>query len=595
MSEPLGAVRIDFLANLAEFTRSIDFADKRNKKFGADAAKTFDALGKSARRLGTEMSLFVTAPIVGLAAAAVKAADPTGQLGKRLKTLGEEAQLALKPLGEELIKAFDRLEPMLREVVGAVAGLAEGFSMLPEPVKLATLGLTGALAVIGPLALGVASLSAALKGLSVSFLALQSSGALQLLGRAGAAGLVGAGTGWGLDALLSQPTYYAADGTPMGSGWQVLLNRPIGPSRPNLAGLGDSVATTGAAALQAGSYTALQQQARELRLSVRPLEVLARRMSELDDLISALEGTGEDRRVDFRRVSLPDDVIEDLRKTWTLELDPGAKDRKEAEARAKAISFEAFPERRIESERREIALLLQGGFIDAETAQQRLKQLDNELLNLNKSLKETFGDKMQKQIAGFATSAADSFTNFVFEGTAALDDLVEAWGRALTQMAVQTLIFQPLFDSLGKGIGGLFGGTDGGSSTPPVTDKKAHGGVYGPRGPIPFARGGVVRRPTLFPFARGIGLMGEAGPEAILPLTRVGKDLGVKASGGGVTINIIDQRSSGAPVETRETTSADGRRVIEVTVRDAVRRLIGSGQLDRLMGQTYGVRRRGNS
>jgi phage-related minor tail protein len=37
---------------------------------------------------------------------------------------------------------------------------------------------------------------------------------------------------------------------------------------------------------------------------------------------------------------------------------------------------------------------------------------------------------------------------------------------------------------------------------------------------IPFARGGVVSRPTVFPMARGAGLMGEAGPEAIMPLRR---------------------------------------------------------------------------
>jgi phage-related minor tail protein len=54
------------------------------------------------------------------------------------------------------------------------------------------------------------------------------------------------------------------------------------------------------------------------------------------------------------------------------------------------------------------------------------------------------------------------------------------------------------------------------------------------RGVVPFARGGIVDRPVLFPFARGVGLMGEAGPEAIMPLrrTRDGR-LGVEASGGG--------------------------------------------------------------
>lgn len=52
------------------------------------------------------------------------------------------------------------------------------------------------------------------------------------------------------------------------------------------------------------------------------------------------------------------------------------------------------------------------------------------------------------------------------------------------------------------------------------------------RGLVPFAKGGVVERPTAFPMRGGAGLMGEAGPEAIMPLTR-GADgrLGVRSAG----------------------------------------------------------------
>ena len=48
-----------------------------------------------------------------------------------------------------------------------------------------------------------------------------------------------------------------------------------------------------------------------------------------------------------------------------------------------------------------------------------------------------------------------------------------------------------------------------------------------------FADGGVVSGPVTFPMQGGSGLMGEAGPEAIMPLTRIGGKLGVRASGGG--------------------------------------------------------------
>lgn len=67
----------------------------------------------------------------------------------------------------------------------------------------------------------------------------------------------------------------------------------------------------------------------------------------------------------------------------------------------------------------------------------------------------------------------------------------------------------------------------------------ANGNVFAANGIVPYAMGGIVDRPTLFPFAKGIGLMGEAGPEAIMPLKR-GADgkLGVAGGGGGTTVNV---------------------------------------------------------
>ncbi len=57
---------------------------------------------------------------------------------------------------------------------------------------------------------------------------------------------------------------------------------------------------------------------------------------------------------------------------------------------------------------------------------------------------------------------------------------------------------------------------------------------------LPFARGGVVSGPTAFAMRGGTGLMGEAGPEAIMPLAR-GPDgrLGVRAGGGAGTVHVV--------------------------------------------------------
>ncbi len=90
---------------------------------------------------------------------------------------------------------------------------------------------------------------------------------------------------------------------------------------------------------------------------------------------------------------------------------------------------------------------------------------------------------------------------------------------------------QPVTSAIGSGIDALF-----------KSFGLAHGGVVAGGAVQPFAEGGVVAQPTLFPLARGLGLIGEAGAEAVLPLAR-GPDgtLGVKSGAAqpiAVTFNV---------------------------------------------------------
>ena len=85
-----------------------------------------------------------------------------------------------------------------------------------------------------------------------------------------------------------------------------------------------------------------------------------------------------------------------------------------------------------------------------------------------------------------------------------------------------------------------------------------------------FAMGGIVNQPTLFKYAHGTGLMGEAGPEAIMPLRRDGAgNLGV-INGGGGKVDVVVNNYSNQQATTKETTDSKGNRKIEVIVGDMV-------------------------
>lgn len=133
----------------------------------------------------------------------------------------------------------------------------------------------------------------------------------------------------------------------------------------------------------------------------------------------------------------------------------------------------------------------------------------------------------------------------------------EDWSKSvlasMQKIILNAMIVNSLQSSMGGGgfLGGLFGGSAGGStpsgsynSAASGLQLNAKGGAYASASLSAYSNS-IVRSPTYFAFAKGAGLMGEAGPEAIMPLTRSADgSLGVRvtgaqtASGGGGEIHI---------------------------------------------------------
>jgi lambda family phage tail tape measure protein len=162
-----------------------------------------------------------------------------------------------------------------------------------------------------------------------------------------------------------------------------------------------------------------------------------------------------------------------------------------------------------------------------------------------------FAGTTQEFMSGFNQQLESVWVNVAktgkIEWTSMIDFMIEETSRLLYQMASSSIV-NMLAGSAGNATGspgiwsGLINMMFGGSS-----GLYAKGGAfYGGREITAFASGGVVSSPTYFPMAGGrTGLMGEAGPEAVMPLRR-GRDgrLGVaSAGGGGDTIAVSLQTS----------------------------------------------------
>lgn len=214
---------------------------------------------------------------------------------------------------------------------------------------------------------------------------------------------------------------------------------------------------------------------------------------------------------------------------------------------------------------------------------ERIKELNKELQTLINPLSQiltaaeaigtTFSSSFTSVINGTATTQealASFFNNIANYFLDMAGKIIAKWiEMAILNTVLQLLPSGPKFGTSSavpalpglSGAGALSGGASIAGSTDWASQAggffsgfkmNAKGNAYAQNGIVPFAMGGIVNKPTLFKFANGgagnLGLMGEAGPEAIIPLKR-GSDGKLGVSGGGGTNVVVNVDASGSQVQ----------------------------------------------
>ena len=135
--------------------------------------------------------------------------------------------------------------------------------------------------------------------------------------------------------------------------------------------------------------------------------------------------------------------------------------------------------------------------------------------------------QQQEQLADYVANSMGDALMSVVDGTMSVKDAFKSMAADIIKELYRVLVVQQMVNAA-KGFMGFF----------------ADGGVISGGSQVQaYANGGVVGGPTTFPMAGGkTGLMGEAGPEAIMPLKRgANGKLGVQMEGGGGDTIVVNQ------------------------------------------------------
>ena len=187
------------------------------------------------------------------------------------------------------------------------------------------------------------------------------------------------------------------------------------------------------------------------------------------------------------------------------------------------------------------------------------------------------------------SAAEDALVEFVMTGKLNFSDLANSIIADLARIGVRMAAMNLLEAS---GLLRLFRTAGNGPAKMPTVMPNAAGGVYASPSLSAYS-GGVYDSPRVFAFANGIGVFGEAGPEAIMPLTRTASGrLGVAAVGAGGNVQVQVNNYTGGQVRTREerTRGPDGTELRRLIVDVLADDLASGGKSAAVLRNRFGLR-----
>jgi len=243
-----------------------------------------------------------------------------------------------------------------------------------------------------------------------------------------------------------------------------------------------------------------------------------------------------------------------------------------------------FRKQLLDEERKEYEIFIKDKILLEEWYAGRKAEIDNEMMIASDNFFAGFGagiDQMKLDLTTWGevgASVAQTLKSATSEAVISMTSDWSSWESALegigisvaktAQKMIADMITMQIISAAIGGIGGLFGGGAGTTFENPMAifgAPSAKGNIFNNGSIVPFAKGDILNRPTIFPMSNGgVGLGGEAGAEAIMPLGRDKSGrLGVRAEGDGGSkqpikiINIMDQSEVNEYLN-----SADGEKTI---------------------------------